>query len=315
MEYVQDKMRRAITASAKRRASSGLHKNAQSAIEYAMTYGWAVLIIAVVVVALLMLGAFTPSSSASRAQPGSCQVKRPYGPGTVSLINLNGLCNGLKPQYVAGFNGGSSYVDTGNGGSFNIINAITVVAWINPASFSSNRYIISNDRDSLTPTGGWGFLAGGTSYNLVLWLTPAGVEYYGSGSIYATNQWQQAVFTFDGTHIIIYKNGVQQFSTTILANTLQSPSQNTRIGVLAWGPMYYFNGIISNVQIYNTSLSASEVQALYVEGIGGTPIVLQNLVGWWPLNGDTNDYSGNGNNGVPYILAMNSTWVSTYTGP
>ncbi|MGC9010605.1 MAG: hypothetical protein ACP5JN_00435 [Candidatus Micrarchaeia archaeon] len=35
------------------------------------------------------------------------------------------------------------------------------------------------------------------------------------------------------------------------------------------------------------------------EGIGGAPIDLQHLVAWWPLNGNANDYSGNGNNGVP----------------
>jgi hypothetical protein len=75
------------------------------------------------------------------------------------------------------------------------------------------------------------------------------------------------------------------------------------------------NGYLSNIQIYNTTLSVSEVQALYAEGIGGAPIVLQNLIGWWPLNGDTNDYSGNGNNGVPTNIIMNGTWTSRYTGP
>jgi hypothetical protein len=59
-----------------------------------------------------------------------------------------------------------------------------------------------------------------------------------------------------------------------------------------------FNGSIANVQVYNASLSASQIQQLYQEGIGGAPINLQNLVAWWPLNGNANDYSGNGNNGV-----------------
>ncbi len=54
------------------------------------------------------------------------------------------------------------------------------------------------------------------------------------------------------------------------------------------GPVYigladsgtsYFNGLIANVQVYNTTLSASEVQGLYAEGIGGAPALLQNLVG------------------------------------
>jgi hypothetical protein len=56
--------------------------------------------------------------------------------------------------------------------------------------------------------------------------------------------------------------------------------------------------MISNLQLYNTSLDANQVLALYQEGIGGNPLALQNLVGWWPLNGDAKDYSGNNNNGV-----------------
>ena len=69
------------------------------------------------------------------------------------------------------------------------------------------------------------------------------------------------------------------------------------------------------MQIYNTSLSQSEIQALYKEGIGGAPINVNNLVGWWPLNGNTNDYSGNDNNGVPTNITYTSAWTSSYSAP
>jgi len=81
-----------------------------------------------------------------------------------------------------------------------------------------------------------------------------------------------------------------------------------------WGG-FYLNGSIANVQIYNTSLSASEIQALYQEGIGGAPIDLQNLVAWWPLNGNANDYSGNSNNGQINNVNFVSNWWSGYTPP
>ncbi len=46
-------------------------KKAQSAMEYLMTYGWAILIIAVVLVALFSLGVFKPSvSNSCVGQPG-----------------------------------------------------------------------------------------------------------------------------------------------------------------------------------------------------------------------------------------------------
>ena len=59
-----------------------------------------------------------------------------------------------------------------------------------------------------------------------------------------------------------------------------------------------FNGYISDVQLYNGSLSASQLLALYNEGINGAPISVSgvNLIGYWPLNGTVNglvkDYAG-----------------------
>ncbi|MEM4839822.1 MAG: hypothetical protein QXX90_03915, partial [Candidatus Micrarchaeaceae archaeon] len=75
----------------------------QSAMEYLMTYGWAILIIAVVLAALFELGVFNPMTFAPKASPGSCQVVRPEGAGTTNFISLEGECNGELPQYVASF--------------------------------------------------------------------------------------------------------------------------------------------------------------------------------------------------------------------
>jgi hypothetical protein len=55
----------------------------------------------------------------------------------------------------------------------------------------------------------------------------------------------------------------------------------------------HFDGYISNLQIYDTVLSDAEANSLYLEGIGGAPIDINHLIGWWPLNGNANDYSGN----------------------
>ena len=54
----------------------------------------------------------------------------------------------------------------------------------------------------------------------------------------------------------------------------------------------------SNVQIYSSALSKSSISALFNAGINGAPIRNSGLVGWWPLNGNANDYSGNSNGGV-----------------
>ncbi len=70
----------------------------QSAMEYLMTYGWAILIIAVVLGALFSLGIFNPSFLAPEVQPGSCQVEKPNGPGTSAHVSIQGNCHNELPN-------------------------------------------------------------------------------------------------------------------------------------------------------------------------------------------------------------------------
>ena len=74
-------------------------------------------------------------------------------------------------------------------------------------------------------------------------------------------------------------------------------------------------GDMANFQTYNTSLSSSEVEALYLAVIGGAPIQTQNLVEWWPLNGNANDYSGNDNNGQASNVIYTGSWETGYSTP
>ncbi len=68
------------------------------------------------------------------------------------------------------------------------------------------------------------------------------------------------------------------------------------------GTQYSFNGSMIDIQLYDSNLSSSQVTELYSKGMGGAPLVGNSLVAWWPLDGNANDYSGNGNNGTAYNL-------------
>jgi len=278
----------------------------QSAMEYLMTYGWAILIIAVVLGALFQLGVFNANNFAPKAPPGACQVFRPNGPGTTSFINLEGVCSGELPQYVAQFNGQSSYINIPYSPEIDSGNAYTAVAWVD--TNGANGQIFS----------AW---AGGNSgYQLfinngdaALW---SGAGTVSSSTLVNNSEWHQVVGIFQSTGSgYIYVDG-RLVAGPLTVNNIVS-NGNNQIGVQlpdSNSPLY-FRGDIANVQLYNTSLSANEIQALYLEGIGGAPVDLQNLVGWWPLNGNANDYSGNGNNGVPTNVVFVSNWWSGYTPP
>jgi hypothetical protein len=130
---------------------------------------------------------------------------------------------------------------------------------------------------------------------------------------YPKNTWFFIAGTFDGTTINVYLNGTPG-NPSPFSGTEASTSGTGYVGDLP-GCSYYLDGGMANVQLYNASLSQAEITALYDEGIGGAPIRVQNLVGWWPLNGNLNDYSGNDNNGqMEGQFSFNGSYQGSYQG-
>ncbi len=289
----------------KRNASLILHKKSQSAMEYLMTYGWAILIIAVVLGALFQLGVFNAGTFAPKAPPGACQVYRPNGPASTSLINLEGVCSGELPQYVGQFSQ-SAEITLPQFSSINSANALFSAAiWLDMTQFPGAYYQILTYGNSGN-SGGWYLRTSNAGINYIdLRLHNGGVECGGDAVLLVPNSWNFIAFTFNGVAVTLYGNNNPGLVATC-------GFTSTTVAPLIGGG---FVGALANVQIYNTSLSGPEVNALYLEGIGGAPIKLQNLVGWWPLNGNANDYSGNNNNGVPSGVTYTNQWTTGYTQP
>ncbi len=299
-----------------------MNQKSQSAMEYLMTYGWSILIIAVILGALAYLGVFNPIYFAPKANPGSCQVFRPNGAETSYDINLLGVCQGEVPEYVSQFNGQSSYIGFGNTLILNT-GEVTVSAWvyINPASIDGYRHDVMDDSEGTSDSGnGGGFVLASPSESLQgedihFWVTinnPANWQY--ANTMIITNRWILVTGTYDKNYVRLFIDG-QLKNSNFAQGVFLQPLGSTAIGSFQNGQQEYFNGMIVNVQLYNTSLDANSIMALYQEGIGGAPIDLQNLVGWWPLNGNANDYSGNGNNGVPTNVVYTNSWISSYNPP
>ncbi len=293
---------------------------AQSAMEYLMTYGWAILVIAVVLGVLYSLGIFNPSNFAPKAQPGSCQVLRPNGPGTGSNVNLGGTCTGTLPQYVGVFNSNTAYTPVSGFSSSTYVTAysplhgtdypFTLALWVNipylsPGSSWTEPIIGFSNYQAL------GLLSGGSG--LVLHrCTSADVSV--STQKITFNRWHfvavstsgNSSYTFALDSNDVYATNTNAYSST--SNSIIGGQYQTCDG----NP---FVGSIANVQMYNVSLNGTALNALYMEGIGGAPIDPRNLVAWYPLNGNANDYSGNNNNGVPSNVGFTGSWGSGYTAP
>ncbi len=277
----------------------------QSAMEYLMTYGWAILIIAVVLGVLYYLGIFNSANLAPRLQPGSCHVAR-----TAAGVQNFGVCAGL-PEFVAKLNGVNSYVSVNTAASLNLKSAFTFGAWALPVYKSSTNFEIS-ERSGFDAVGliasysSSYFNFGGSLYNNAN-------SYFFESAERPYGQWYYVTYSYNSTSGgELYVNGQSVYHQSTTGNN--NLFTTLLIGESSLSPTF-FNGSLSNVQIYNASLSAAEVKALYMEGIGGAPIVPQNIVGWWPLNGDANDYSGNNNNGQSNNVQYTNTWINSYSAP
>ncbi len=307
----------------------------QSAMEYLMTYGWAILIIAVVLGALFELGFFNSSAFAPKIGPGSCQVYRPQGPGTTAFESLEGTCNNELPQYVASFNSNSlisaeSSYGTGLGSSQ--YRNFTIVAWIYPRSIINGASLYT---EGVPETNMELQLGQPISLNICLPFGGSGdwTGYFPTAQNALTNGWTfiaSSTWTSGGAanyNLYYYQNGVlQHYSSSgtdfyvgcsYPSGTVDYLGIGGNIGSAYGGGQSIngFNGLIADVQVYNSTFSANEINALYQEGIGGVPIDLNNLVGWWPLNGNANDYSGNKANGLPANVTFTTSWTSRYTAP
>ncbi len=276
----------------------------QSAMEYLMTYGWAILIIAVVLIALFQLGVFNGSSLAPKAQPGSCEVVK-----SSAGASLAGTCNNDLPQYVAQFNGAS----TGCGGSPDYV---PLSVTMNP-SITSSAVTITYWVYLTSSTAPWSVQITAPNQNIYCQLANNnGCYVYGYyplfPSSFKNNEWYFVALSLSGTTATAYQNAIPgapvSYSGSLSGNTIDMLGYSPGCADLSPGSM-------ADVQVYNTSLSQSDITSLYQEGIGGAPQNIQYLVGWWPLNGNANDYSGNNNDGTATNVIYTGSWTSGYSTP
>ncbi|MCL4404377.1 LamG domain-containing protein [Candidatus Marsarchaeota archaeon] len=217
---------------------------------------------------------------------------------------------------AAEFNGTSSYID-GNAFAF----PITATAWIYPTNYQSTasnlKTIMEVDGAPGSNGGNYQFFINrpGSSYCngdpgvLFLWNPGASI----CTNLYVLpDKWNFVAFTVNSTDMKIFLNGkLYNYPST----NLVSGSANTLFVIGEQGARRYYNGSISNVQLYSQVFNYTELKALYKEGISGGPINSSSFVGWWPLNGNANDYSGNGNNGTSYHINYAPLELPASTSP
>ncbi len=184
-------------------------------------------------------------------------------------------------------------------------NQITLDLWVNPSALPAKDTFYAGFRNDLNFDFYLSQIAG-TNTVEARFRNSAGTAYtQNTVNITITPyKWNNLAFDFNGVSLGVYLNGILVSNSIpggFITNAL-TPFMIGGDGITA-NPRY-MNGEISDVQLYNTGLTYANVLNLYTQGLGSVPVSTANIMGWWPLEGDTNDYAmynyGVPNNGITF---------------
>jgi len=134
-----------------------------------------------------------------------------------------------------------------------------------------------------------------------------------SDTVYPDQWYNVVVVVRNYNNVTMYVNGAKVSQCTLSGVVGLTPTRTSiGIGDNPPGGNELANAIIANVQLYNQILPTGDVQSIYRNGITGGPVTFSNLIGWWPLDGNANDYSGSGNNGTFVGAAYTSMLAGSY---
>ena len=203
-------------------------------------------------------------------------------------------------KYAMNFDAGSSdYIDLGSDSSLNIAgNDFSCSLWFNTTTTAGNKPLFAleafSNKFAMTIEGASSFKNVGFSFN---WNTAGSSTYYYNGGNNLTDgNWHNYIITKQGTTVQAYIDG-SAITFGNLNDTLSSSilnNQPLRIGGRSL-TTNFANGSISNVSVWNTALTVSQVSEIYNEGLPGNlnfHSAYSNLVSWWQL-GENSSFNGN----------------------
>jgi hypothetical protein len=162
--------------------------------------------------------------------------------------------------WVLSFNGVDNYVDCGNAPSLDITKAITIEAWVNVRAFV-NVYpkIVAKKNQYML------FVDASVKKAVFSLYIDGAFRDLGSITGLSANTWYHIVGQFNSSlttgQMKIYVNGVLD-NTLTKTGTIGSTTNKVLIGNYE-GLVRYFNGLITDIRIYNRALTGDEIKRHY----------------------------------------------------
>lgn len=180
--------------------------------------------------------------------------------GTLSNITLSG--SGGTRAFA--FNGTTSKIDLGSGRGLDLTGSVSISAWVKPVSFGGNsRGRIFDKLSETSPFGGYALyvdnLNAANSFAYSVGTLSNTVIAYQQNRV-TLNTWQHISTVHSGTNVIFYKNGAA-IGTSVTSINLTTTA-NATIGNNTGGTRT-FDGQISDLKVYSSELSASDIKKIY----------------------------------------------------
>jgi hypothetical protein len=204
--------------------------------------------------------------------------------GSVAVTGTENNCTQLPGilNNALQFNGSSSYVSFPHVDAsfdFERTNPFSISAWIKTSN-TGLQGIISKVKSG-GATQGWKLTTqGNVVYFKLTYTDGTGIEATNTLTV-TDNNWHHVVATYDGSNssagMKFYIDNSLDSSSSLLNNlTANIVTGSLSINVGRTLTSQYFNGMIDELQIFNSELSQSDVNTLYHEVIGSGPILCWN---------------------------------------
>lgn len=190
------------------------------------------------------------------------------------------------------FNGTNQYISIPNNSNLNIAEgeSYSISFWVKHNAQNNAKYIISKYYTLSEPSYAVGTGSNGDSYSWHGFTNnfSGGTESRGNIDL-NNNEWHHITSVFkSGESVAIYVDGVLDIEHTVSHTGSISNTRDLTIGCNANLAQYY-NGAIDDIKIYKKALSVAEIKE-----------EAQNLLAYYPFNGNSNDESDNGYHGIIY---------------
>ena len=257
---------------------------------------------------LVVIGMIFPGQSFARIEPTTCVGAWLFDEETdvikdVSGNGNNGIIKG-KPKWdeskfgkAIALDGVDDYVDCGNDNSLDIIDEITILAWVKRSHFNTDNVIVGKNNGNLI-TAGYGLFSYTQGFEFTFYSE--GIWRRTTPRVPASpNQWHHIAGTYDGDNLYLYIDGEQKASLGYVGTI--TPAVGHPLNIAYWRSAIpqRFDGLIDEVSIWNRALAIEEIQVLMYTRPDVDDL---NLVGYWSFDeGDgqvVSDWSGNGNYGI-----------------